>query len=204
MNAVCFEQMSDVELLTMLCGTAGRVLAKASLPEIFGFVRPKQEELFGVKEEGMAYQVHPQIAAAKELMLRVMQCQMQIKGVDLSMPGHVRSFLCGRFGNFEHEVFYVLFLDAQLRLITAQEMFRGTVSQTSVYPREVVKSALAHNASAVILAHNHPSGFTEPSRADIGLTRTLKEALTLIDVRVLDHVIVAGNQSLSMAERGLM
>ena len=98
----------------------------------------------------------------------------------------------------------VLFLDVQNRVIAAEEMFRGTLTQTSVYPREVVKRALALNAAAVILAHNHPSGSIEPSRADEALTQTLRAALGLIDCRVLDHVIVGGNSVTSMAERGLL
>jgi DNA repair protein RadC len=101
-------------------------------------------------------------------------------------------------------VFVVLFLDSQHRLIAADELFRGTLAQTSVYPREVVKAALAHNAAAVILAHNHPSGVAEPSRADEYLTATLKSALALVDVRVLDHLIVGHGQVVSLAERGLL
>jgi DNA repair protein RadC len=97
-----------------------------------------------------------------------------------------------------------MFLDAQNRLIAADELFRGTLTQTSVYPREVVKAALKHNAAALILAHNHPSGVAEPSNADELLTRNLKQALALVDVRVLDHFIVAGNAALSLAERGLL
>jgi DNA repair protein RadC len=104
----------------------------------------------------------------------------------------------------EHEVFCVLFLDAQFRIIVLEQMFRGTVSQTSVYPREVVKMALGLNAAAVILAHNHPSGCVEPSRADEFLTQTLKAALALVDVRVLDHFVVSGADLCSMAERGLL
>lgn len=103
-----------------------------------------------------------------------------------------------------YEVFVVMFLDAQNRLIAAEEMFRGTLTQTSVYPREIVKRAIEHNAASVIFAHNHPSGNTTPSRADEQLTYTLKSALQLIDIRVLDHVIVSGNQSLSFAEHGLI
>jgi DNA repair protein RadC len=103
-----------------------------------------------------------------------------------------------------HEVFAVMFLDVQHRMLAMEEMFKGTLSQTSVYPREVVKRALHHQASAVVLAHNHPSGSVQPSRADEALTQTLKAALALIDVRVLDHIIVAQGQSLSMAERGLV
>ena len=104
----------------------------------------------------------------------------------------------------EHEVFCVVFLDAQHRVIELQQMFRGTVTQTSVYPREVVKASLALNAAAVILAHNHPSGAAEPSRADEYLTQTLKTALQLVDVRVLDHLVVTANVVVSFAERGLL
>jgi DNA repair protein RadC len=101
-------------------------------------------------------------------------------------------------------VFVCIFLDAQHRVIACDELFRGTLAQTSVYPREVVKAALAHNAAAVILAHNHPSGVAEPSRADELLTQSLKQALALVDVRTLDHFIVAGNALVSFAERGLL
>jgi DNA repair protein RadC len=107
-------------------------------------------------------------------------------------------------GLLEHEVFMVLFLDSQHRLIAAEEMFRGTVSQTSVYPREVLKAALRHNASAVILAHNHPSGVAEPSRADEYLTTQLKSALAFVDVRVIDHLVVSCTEVISFAERGLI
>jgi DNA repair protein RadC len=115
----------------------------------------------------------------------------------------VRDYLRLTLGGLPHEVFLAMWLDAQNRLITTEELFRGTLTQTSVYPREVVKRALAHNAAAVILAHNHPSGVAEPSAADVSLTRVLKEALNLVDVRLLDHFIVAGTeQPLSLAERG--
>ena len=119
-------------------------------------------------------------------------------------PQAVKDYLRLQIGVLEHEVFCVVFLDAQHRLIAVQEMFRGTVTQTSVYPREVVKESLALNAAAVILAHNHPSGAAEPSRADEFLTQTLKSALALVDVRVLDHLVVAGADTVSMAERGLV
>ena len=122
----------------------------------------------------------------------------------LGSPQAVREFLRVRLGGLEHEVFAVLMLDAQHALIDFVELFRGTVSQTAVYPREVVKESLARNAAAVILVHNHPSGVAEPSRADEFLTQTLKSALTRVDVRVLDHLIGAGPDGLSMAERALM
>src|SRR5205085_11098996 len=109
-----------------------------------------------------------------------------------------------RIADREHEVFIVLFLDAQHRLISAEEMSRGTLTPTSVYPREVVKAELTHNAAAVIFAHNHPSGIAEPSRADELLTQALKQALALVDIRTLDHFVVAGPQVVSFAERGLL
>jgi DNA repair protein RadC len=126
------------------------------------------------------------------------------RGVTMSSPQAVKDYLRLEIGVLEHEVFCVLFLDAQHRIIVLKQMFRGTVTQTSVYPREVVKEALGCNAAAVILAHNHPSGSVEPSRADEFLTQTLKTALALVDVRVLDHLVVAGAEVRSFAESGLM
>ena len=125
-------------------------------------------------------------------------------GVTLSSPQDVKDYLRLEIGLLEYEVFCVIFLDAQHRVIELRQMFRGTVSQTSVYPREVVKEALALNASAVVLAHNHPSGVAEPSRADEHLTQTLKTALQMVDVRVLDHLVVSANVVVSFAERGLL
>jgi DNA repair protein RadC len=126
------------------------------------------------------------------------------RGATMSSPQAVKDHLRLEIGVLEHEVFCVLFLDAQHRIIALKQMFRGTVTQTSVYPREVVKEALSVNAAAVILAHNHPSGSVEPSRADEFLTQTLKTALALVDVRVLDHLVVAGADVVSFAERGLL
>ena len=122
----------------------------------------------------------------------------------LTSPQAVRDYLRLALGGREHEVFLTLFLDAQHRVIAADESFRGTLTQTSVYPREIVKAALKANAAAVIFAHNHPSGVAEPSQADELLTRQLKEALAMVDVKVLDHFIVAGSATLSFAERGLL
>lgn len=126
------------------------------------------------------------------------------RGATMSSPQAVKDHLRLELGALEHEVFCVLFLDAQHRIIALKQLFRGTVSQTSVYPREVVKEALSVNSAAVILAHNHPSGSVEPSRADEFLTQTLKTALALVDVRVLDHLVVAGADVCSFAERGLV
>ena len=125
-------------------------------------------------------------------------------GTALNSPSAVREYLRLSLAGREHEVFICLFLDAQNRVIEVNEMFRGTLTQTSVYPREVVKAALKCNAGAVVFAHNHPSGVAEPSHADEMLTSSLKQALALVDVRVLDHFIVAGAGVLSFAERGLL
>ena len=119
-------------------------------------------------------------------------------------PDAVKQYLQLHIGSRPHEVFVVLFLDVQHRLIVLEELFRGTLTQASVYPREIVMRALHHQAAAVVLAHNHPSGSIEPSRADESLTQTLRAALSLVDVRVIDHVIVSPGQSFSMAEKGLL
>ena len=139
------------------------------------------------------------LSAAQRLLLRKLH-----DGPLLTSPDAVRDFLHVKLGKLEHEVFAMLMLDAQNRLIEYVELFRGTVAQTSVYPREVVKEALARNAAALIFAHNHPSGLAQPSRADELLTHTLKSALALVDVRVLDHLIVAGRGVLSFSESGLL
>lgn len=143
------------------------------------------------------------LLAARELMKRLMIEELRSKPA-LTSPGVVRDYLRLLLGHLPHEVFVCVWLDAQHRVIEAQECFKGTLTQTSVYPREVVKAALRANAGAVILAHNHPSGAAQPSRADELLTRNLKEALGLVDVKVLDHFIVAGNQAISFAERGII
>lgn len=142
--------------------------------------------------------------AAIRRALRIMESRLHYRGDALNSPQAVHDYLRLRLADREHEVFVALFLDAQHRLIASEEMFRGTLTQTSVYPREVVKTALRHNAAAVVFAHNHPSGVAEPSRADELLTATLKQALALIDCRALDHIVVAGTQTTSFAERGLL
>ena len=122
----------------------------------------------------------------------------------LSSPAAVRDFLRLHLHGLEREIFTALFLDAQHRVAAVEDLFAGTLTQTSVYPREVVKAALRHNAAAVIFAHNHPSGVAEPSHADEILTRSLKQALALVDIQVFDHFVIAGSGSLSFAERGLL
>lgn len=139
------------------------------------------------------------LQAAQQVLLS------RVRGSDvLGSPQAVRDYLRVRLSGLEHEVFAVLHLDVQNRVIDYVEMFRGTVSQTSVYPREVVREAMMRNTCGIIMVHNHPSGTIQPSRADEMLTQTLKQALGLVDVRVLDHLIVGGGDILSMAERGLI
>jgi DNA repair protein RadC len=176
----------------------------ALLTKLIGHRKTKQvyagslQPLFSA--EGMA---HEMLAVAREIVKRWLTEELKARDV-LVTPGAVRDYLRLHFANKEHECFGALFLDAQNRLIAFDELFRGTLTQTSVYPREVVKTALRHNAAALVLAHNHPSGVAEPSLQDQALTRTLAEALALVDIKVLDHFIVAGAAALSFAERGLL
>jgi DNA repair protein RadC len=144
-----------------------------------------------------------ELVAVLELARRALAQQLKEREV-FSSPGAVKHYLQLHLAEKGHEVFAILFLDAQNRLIAMEELFRGTLTQTSVYPREVVMRALHHHAASVVLSHNHPSGTVQPSRADEALTQTLKAALALVDVRVLDHVIVTRGDSLSMAEKGLL
>ena len=196
------KEPSNTEMLALLVGRrSARALAARPLAELFGFNRPRPFQL--CQEEG-TYAMHPALAAAKELFVRCMRERLETEALCFSSPETVQTYLCGKIGHQEHESFWCVWLDAQNRLIDAGELFRGTVTQTSVSPREVVKQALAVNAAAVILAHNHPSGFPEPSRADELLTHTLKSALALVDIRVLDHMVIAGNQATSFAARGLL
>ena len=152
---------------------------------------------------GMGESKYCQLQAIFEMSRRALEEEMGQRDI-LSSPQQVRDYLCLKLGSLSKEVFVVMFLDAQNRVLTQETLFSGTLTQTSVYPREVVKRALHHNAASVIFAHNHPSGVAEQSRADEMLTQELKKALALIDVRVLDHFIVAGNTTLSFAERGLL
>jgi DNA repair protein RadC len=140
---------------------------------------------------------------ARELVRRWLGEQLE-HGPALSSPTAVRDLLRIHFANQQYESFVTMFLDAQHRLIATEESFRGTLTQTSVYPREIVRAALKHNAAAVIFSHNHPSGVAEPSRADEALTSALKQALALVDVKVLDHFVVASSSVLSFAERGIL
>ena len=135
--------------------------------------------------------------------LSVLSAQVS-RGNTLNSPRAVREFLAIRYANLEHEVFTVIFLDNRNRVIACEDLFRGTIDGASVYPREVVKAALAHNAAACLLAHPHPSGIAEPSQADEFITRRLKEALALVDIRLIDHIVIGGGVYVSLAERGVL
>ena len=139
------------------------------------------------------------LEAARQAIEHKMQ-----RSASFSSPAAVKEYLRAKLAGFEHEVFAVLFLDTQHRLIEYAEMFHGTIDSASVYPREVVKETLRLNAAAVIISHNHPSGNPEPSAADKAMTAQLRQALALVDVRTLDHIIVAGSRTTSFAERGLL
>lgn len=143
------------------------------------------------------------LMVVRELVRRWLSEQLE-SGPIFSNPAAVRDYLRVQFAQQQHESFVSMYLDAQHRLITAEESFRGTLTQTAVYPREIVRAALKHNAAAVVFSHNHPSGIAEPSRADEALTSALKQALALVDVKVLDHFVVGSSSVLSFAERGLL
>ena len=146
----------------------------------------------------------PKERAILKRAARILEARVRAGAVVLTSPSAVRDWLALQFSGLEREVFGVLFLDAQNRLIDFEALFTGTLTQTSVYPREVVKAALARNAAGVMFVHNHPSGCAEPSHADETLTQALKQALALVDVRVLDHFVVGRSAVLSFAEKGLL
>ena len=203
------QALADAELLALLLRTGMKglgvlQLAEKVLADLGGFpglLRAEAPQLRGVKGLGPAKRA--ELLAVMEMARRGLDGQLRAAPV-LGSPQKVKDYLRMKLGHLPHEVFAVLFLDAQQRLIACEELFRGTLTQTSVYPREVVKRALEHNAASVILAHNHPSGLLEPSRADELLTQTLKSSLQLVDVRVLDHFVVGHSGAISFAERGLM
>ena len=203
------EVLSDAELLAIFLrvGVTGKSavdLARDLLTQ-FGSLNGifAATEIDVSQVHGMGSSKYAQLQAIFEMSRRALSEQMKVRDA-LTSPQQVRDYLCLKLGALNREVFMVLFLDAQNRVVASEEMFSGTLTQTSVYPREVVKRVLHYNAASVIFAHNHPSGIAEQSRADEMLTASLKQALALIDVRVLDHFIVAGNTILSFAERGLI
>ena len=201
--------LSDAELLALLLRTGlpgknalqmGQELVD-TFGGVSGLLHTGADALKKIKGLGPAKRA--EIVAVLELARRALASQLQEKTM-FSNPQAIRDYLQLQLGGREHEIFAVLFLDTSHRLIVLEEMFRGTLTQTSVYPREVVVRALALNAANVVLAHNHPSGTAQASRADEAITHTLKAALALIDVRVLDHFIVTASEAVSMAELGLI
>lgn len=207
------QALADAELLALLLRTgikgksvlrmADELLAPPPLGfgGVAGLLHATAADLQRIKGLGPAKRA--ELVAVLELARRALAEQLRERPL-FQTPQQVRHYLQLQLANRAHEIFAVMFLDAQHRLLAWEELFRGSLTQASVYPREVVVRALAHHAAAVVLAHNHPSGNAEPSRADEALTQQLKAALALVDVRVLDHVIVAPGQALSMAERGLL
>jgi DNA repair protein RadC len=198
--------LSDAELLAVLLrtGVPGKSavdLGRELLARFEGIGGLFAADLKDVKGLGPAKRA--QFAAVIELARRSIEGGLKEESA-LTSPGAVRDYLRMTLGRQPHEVFVCLWLDAQHRVLACEESFRGTLTQTSVYPREIVKAGLRANAAAVIFAHNHPSGAAQPSQADELLTRNLKEALALVDIKVLDHFIVAGSQAISFAERGLL
>jgi DNA repair protein RadC len=202
--------LGDAELLALLLrtGVAGKNVLQLAQELLDGFgglaglLHAGLDDLKRIKGLGGTAK-RAELTAVLELARRALAERLKERAV-FDSPEAVKHYLQLHIAARPHEVVADLFLDAQHRLIALEELFRGTLTQTSVYPREVVMRALHHHAAAVVLAHNHPSGCAEPSRADEALTQTLKTALALIDVRVLDHMIVTRGQTLSMAERGLV
>jgi DNA repair protein RadC len=202
--------LSDAELLALLLrtGIPGKNVLQMgqelldTFGGVAGLLHTTAESLKRIKGLGGAAK-RAQLVAVLELARRALAGQLKETTL-FDTPQAVRDYLQLQLGSRPHEVFAILFLDSQHRLIALEELFRGTLTQTSVYPREVVTRTLALNAASVVLAHNHPSGSASPSRADEALTQTLKAALALIDVRVLDHFVVTSNQAVSMAELGLL
>ncbi|WP_457279582.1 RadC family protein [Polaromonas sp. P5_D5] len=201
--------LSDAELLALLLRTGlpgknalqmGQELVD-TFGGVAGLLHTGPEALKSIKGLGPAKRA--ELVAVLELSRRALAEKLREKTL-FDTPQAVRDYLQLQLGSRPHEIFAVLFLDSQHRLIVLEELFRGTLTQTSVYPREVVVRALALNAASVVLAHNHPSGTARPSRADEALTQTLKSALALVDVRVLDHFVVTSSQAVSMAELGLL
>lgn len=203
------QALADAELLALLLRTGVRGQGVLQLAEqllerfggLGGLLRTSSAELAGVKGLGPAKR--SELAAVLEIARRTLARQLREAPV-FDQPGRLAEFLVMHFGALGHEVFVVVFLDAQLRLLRVEEMFRGTLTSTAVHPREVARRALELGAAGVVVAHNHPAGQPEPSRADIALTETLKSALALLDVRLLDHLIVADGRAVSLAQRGLV
>lgn len=201
--------LSDAELLAIFLRVGMKGKSAVDLARELVTVFGNLNSLFSASEadlcaiKGMGEAKYVQLQAVLEMAKRALGEDMKLADA-LSSPKAVRDYLKLALSRLPHEVFVAVFLTSQNRVIVVEEIFRGTLTQTSVYPREIVKRALAHNAASVIFAHNHPSGEPHPSQADRALTKTLAEALALVDVKVLDHFIVAPGASLSFAEQGIL
>lgn len=203
------EAVSDAELVAIVLRTGVRgksavELARGMLARFGSLTALLSAEVTVLTSSpGVGAAKYVQLQAVLEMARRALRESLD-HGSALNSPQAVRDYLRLKLQGRPHEVFAVFFLDAQNRVLAMEELFRGTLTQTSVFPREVVKRALAHNAAAVIFAHNHPSGVAEPSRADDTLTSALRQALALVDVRVLDHFVIGAGAAVSFAERGLL
>lgn len=201
--------LTDAELLALVLGTGctgatSLDVARDLLARYRGLSALLAESIDKLaRVKGLGTAKAAKLVAGVEIARRLLREEVT-HGSALTSPEAVRDYLRLSLASLPHEAFVVLFLDSQHRLLAADELFRGTLAQTSVYPREIVKAALSRNAAAVIFAHNHPSGVAEPSRADELLTQALKQALALVDIRTLDHFVVAGDRVVSFAERGLL
>jgi len=202
------QSLSDAELLAIFLrtGIRGKTAVDLSNDLLEGFCGLRQllkaDQTSFCKHHGLGTAKYAQLQAVLEMARRYLNEGLQ-RGDSLTNPHETRQFLSSRLRDYTHEVFAVLFLDQRHRVIQFEEMFRGTIDSANVYPREVVKKALEQNAAAVIFAHNHPSGVAEPSQSDERITQRLKKALSLVDIRVLDHFVV-GDEVVSFAERGLL
>jgi DNA repair protein RadC len=201
--------LADVELLALLLRTGRRghdvfALAQELLDHVGGFaglLAASRSQLAAIRGLGPAKA--SEIAAVAEIARRAIAQQMREAPV-FDVPQKVKDYAALKLGARPHEVFLAMFLDGRRRLIADEEMFRGTLGHTSVHPRELVRRALHFNAAAIVIAHNHPSGLAEPSRTDVQMTQTIRDALALIDVQLLDHLIVGLGQVVSLAERGVV
>ncbi len=203
------QSLSDAELLAIFLrtGTAGKTavdLARELIARYDG-LRPLLQADFDTfcSAPGLGLAKYSQLQAILEMSRRHLRETLQ-RGALLESPQQTRDYLTSELRDYEQEVFSCLFLDNRHRVLQFEKLFFGTINSATVHPREVVKKALKHNAAAVILSHNHPSGVAEPSQADISITKHLKEALALVDIRVLDHFIIGDGESVSLAERGLV